>query len=85
MQRIVPAAEANRRFSELLRQVKDGDTVTVTSRGRPVARILPVGSEPAPDAEKQRRKEAVSKLLKRLNDEPARNLGKFNRSWGYEE
>jgi prevent-host-death family protein len=39
---IVPAAEANRRFSELLRGVREeGKTFTITSHGRAVAKISP--------------------------------------------
>ncbi len=33
------ASEANQRFSELLRRVQQGETFTITSRGRPVARV----------------------------------------------
>jgi prevent-host-death family protein len=38
----VPAADANRRFSELLRTAKKGGSVIVTSHGKPVAKISPV-------------------------------------------
>lgn len=34
--------EAKARFSEVLRQVRAGETVTVTYRGEPVAEILPI-------------------------------------------
>lgn len=43
MQRVVSAADANRRFSELLRTVKSGQSVVVTSHGTPVAKLVPVG------------------------------------------
>jgi prevent-host-death family protein len=36
------AADADRRFSELLRTVKTGRSVVVTSHGKPVAGISPV-------------------------------------------
>lgn len=39
----ISAADANREFSRVLRDVRDGRTYTVTSHGRPVARIVPVG------------------------------------------
>jgi prevent-host-death family protein len=40
----INAREANQRFSELLSRVeKDGCGFLVTKRGRPVARLLPVG------------------------------------------
>jgi prevent-host-death family protein len=42
MNQAVSATDANRRFSELLRTVKKGRSVVVTSHGKPVARISPV-------------------------------------------
>ncbi len=36
------AAEANRRFSAVLREVAQGERVLVTSRGKPVATIEPM-------------------------------------------
>jgi prevent-host-death family protein len=38
----VTAAEANRQFSAVLREVAQGGRVLVTSRGKPVATIEPV-------------------------------------------
>ena len=46
--RRVTAADANREFSKLLRQVRDGETITVTSHGEPVAVISPVADSPPP-------------------------------------
>lgn len=40
MQSTVSAADANRRFSELLRTVKKGGSIIVTSHGKPVAKII---------------------------------------------
>lgn len=37
--------EAKARFSEVLRQVREGETVTVTYRGEPVAEIHPIHRE----------------------------------------
>jgi prevent-host-death family protein len=42
MDKAVSAADANRRFSELLRTMKQGGSAVVTSHGKPVARITPV-------------------------------------------
>ena len=42
MDKTVSAADANRRFSELLRSVKKGRSFVVTSHGKPVAKITPV-------------------------------------------
>jgi prevent-host-death family protein len=38
----VRAAEANRHFSNILKQVSQGEEFLVVSRGKPVATILPV-------------------------------------------
>jgi prevent-host-death family protein len=37
----VSAAEANRQFSKMLGRVREGETVVITSHGRPVAKIEP--------------------------------------------
>ena len=37
------ASEARARFSEVMRQVREGKTVTVSYRGEPVAEIRPLG------------------------------------------
>lgn len=42
MDRAISASDANQRFSELLREVQEGQTFVVTSRGRPVAKVTPV-------------------------------------------
>ncbi len=69
----VSAADANRRFSELLRTVKDGRSVLVTSHGKPVARIVPV-------TEHDRTSEgARAALLARLRSEPVMNIGRWTR------
>ncbi len=44
--------EAKARFSEVLRQVRTGTTVTVTYRGEPVAEIRPI--EPRPKTIEER-------------------------------
>lgn len=43
----ITAADANRQFSAVLREVAQGERVTVTSRGKPVATIAPVRSRAA--------------------------------------
>jgi prevent-host-death family protein len=42
MDRTITASEANQRFSEMLRDVASGDSFTVLSRGRAVARVSPI-------------------------------------------
>lgn len=45
--REVGAFEAKTRLSELLSAVEAGETVTITRRGRPVARLVPVAPDRA--------------------------------------
>jgi prevent-host-death family protein len=71
----VTAADANRHFSSVLRDVASGEVVTVLSRGKPVATIGPV------QARTDQRKSAKSALLERLNQQPA--LGQ--RDWSRDE
>ncbi|HEX2180759.1 MAG TPA: type II toxin-antitoxin system prevent-host-death family antitoxin [Rubrobacteraceae bacterium] len=44
-------AQLKARLSEYLSRVKAGEEVLVTDRGRPVARLVPVGAGYAPDNE----------------------------------
>jgi prevent-host-death family protein len=46
----VGAYDAKTRLPELLRQVREGRSVTITHRGRPVADLVPHGSASAPNA-----------------------------------
>lgn len=64
----VSAAEANRQFSRILREVSAGETVTVTSRGKPVAQIMPF------DNQALTREEAKKALFARLDSQPALNI-----------
>jgi prevent-host-death family protein len=45
MSKTVGAAEAKTHFLRLLDEVEGGEAVTVTRRGRPIARIVPVTAE----------------------------------------
>lgn len=62
--RRVTAADANRHFSRILREVRSGSAVTVTSRGVEVAMIVPVGT-----GTDEARERAKSALLARLRDQ----------------
>ncbi len=78
MEKAVSAAHANRKFSELLRTVRDGHSFVVTSHGKPVARILPVdkngGETPG----------ARAALLKRLRSQRVTHIGRWSRDELYE-
>ena len=71
----VSAAEANRQFSALLRTVARGVSVVVTSRGRPVARLVPVSGE------HDTRRAGRQALLARLAAQPVRG----KRTWTRED
>jgi prevent-host-death family protein len=73
MEKPVSAAEANREFSRLLQDVKKGDIYIVTSHGKPVARISPVGE----DNRFQGKARAV--LFDRLRAKPAVDIGRWTR------
>lgn len=47
MARTVTASEANQNFSRLLREASGGETITITQRGKPVARLMPSADEDA--------------------------------------
>lgn len=79
MNKAVSAADANRRFSELLRTVKKGRSVVVTSHGKPVAKISPV-------VEDNRAAEAArSALFARLRRERVVNAGRWKRDELYDD
>lgn len=75
----VSAADANRRFSEILRKVRDGRSVTVTSHGKPVARIVPISAH---DRTSDGAREA---LLTRLRATPVVTVGPWSRDKLYED
>jgi prevent-host-death family protein len=78
MDKTISAADANRRFSELLRTVKKRRSVVVTSHGKPVAKITPVEDERAAEG-------ARSALFVRLRTEPAVNAGRWTRDELYDD
>ncbi len=51
----VSVRELKNRLSEYLRRLDEGEQITVTKRGKPVAVILPAGREESPE-ERLRRK-----------------------------
>jgi prevent-host-death family protein len=71
MEEAVSAAEANRRFSLLLRGVREGRSFVVTSHGKPVARIVPVGPYEGAGAR--------AALLARLEKQPVVAAGPWTR------
>lgn len=76
MEKAISAAEANRRFSQVLREVREGHSYVVTSHGKPVARIAP-----AAEAHTEKTRE---RLLRHLRAQPVRNIGRWTRDELYE-
>jgi len=76
MEKTVSAADANRNFSQLLREVREGRSYVVTSHGRPVARISPV--------EEKRTDKAQAALLARLEAQPVLRVGRWKRDELYD-
>ena len=75
----ISAADANRRFSQLLRGVREDQmTYVVTSHGKPVARITPIDAASGISAR------AHAFLLARLKGQPALNAGSWTRDELYE-
>ena len=72
------AADANRHFSALLRLVRQGRAVTITSHGRPVARMVPIDqSDAAGDT-------ARALLFARLERARVRKAARWTRDELYE-
>jgi prevent-host-death family protein len=79
---IVSAAEANRNFSRLLRGVREGRRYIVTAHGKAVAQLVPAG--PEDEIDRRVREVAKEELLRRLERQPARDIGRWTRDELYE-
>ena len=79
MEKTVSAADANRKFSQLLHGVRRGRSYVVTSHGQPVAKLSPV--DEAENAEAGAR----DALLKRLQRQSVVNIGHWTRDELYED
>lgn len=79
MDKRVSAADANRKFSKLLRGVREGHSYVVTSHGNVVARIVPAENDGGV------LRGARGTLLKRLRSEPVITIGRWTRDELYED
>jgi prevent-host-death family protein len=79
MEETVSAADANRKFSLILRGVRDGHSFVVTSHGRPVARIIPA------DKHESAVSGARAALLSRLERQPVVHAGHWTRDDLYKD
>jgi prevent-host-death family protein len=76
----ISAADANRRFSQILRGVReDHTTYVVTSHGKPVAKITPVDA--TPDSSEHAHKLLLARLKAK---KPVLNAGPWTRDELYE-
>ena len=78
MEEAVSAADANRKFSQILRGVRGGRSYVVTSHGRPVARIVPANTHEGALSG------ARAALLSRLERQPVVEAGRWTREELYE-
>ncbi len=79
MEKVMSAADANRKFSLLLRGVREGHSYVVTSHGKPVARLIPAGKHEWVAAS------AREALLARLERQPVLHIGRWTRDELYED
>lgn len=79
MEKAVSAADANRKFSKLLRAIREGHSYMVRSHGKAVAKTVPI------DKNGTVARGARSALLKRLLSEPVVTIGRWSRDELYED
>ncbi len=79
MDKTISASDANRRFSELLRAVRAGESYVVTAHGRPVAKLVPFNENEDAQAA------ARAALFKRLASQPVKHVGRWSREELYED
>lgn len=84
MEKAVSAADANRKFSLILRGVREGQSYVVTSHGRPVARIVPVDSREGVGRENVG-STARAALLARLARQPVGDTKRGAKRWTRDE
>jgi prevent-host-death family protein len=80
MGKAISAADANRNFSHLLRDVREGESFVITTHGKPVAKIVPYTAH---DAVASAAKAALLERLRAQTGGPA--IGKWTRDELYED
>lgn len=80
MEKTITATEANRTFSEILRDVAKGNAYTITSHGREVARLVPPATDDMAAKERLYRDH-----MERLRNQPAIDIGPWTRDELYED
>jgi prevent-host-death family protein len=83
MSESISAADANRKFSQVLRGVREeGTTYVVTAHGKPVAKIVPMGTRERDERVSSR---AKAELLKRLRSQPIVKVEHWTRDELYDD
>ena len=78
----ITSTEANRSFSKILADVREGRTAEITVRGEVVAKIIPVAKlDPVAEAKRQKDWDA---FLEKLRSQPALNLPRVSRDELYD-
>jgi prevent-host-death family protein len=78
--RSVTEAEARRHFSELLEEVRRGETILVTSEGQAVVEL-----RPANERSEEEKNAGWQALLHRLKTQPPVSAGKWTRDELYDD
>ncbi len=79
MEKTVSAADANRKFSQLLQGVRKGRSYVVTSHGKPIAKLSPIGETGNVEVS------ARETLLARLRKQPVTRAAPWTRDELYED
>ena len=61
----VGAREANRSFSKILKEAENGETVTITRNGKPVAQLSPIHASRKSSAE---REQAIADMVEAMKN-----------------
>jgi prevent-host-death family protein len=79
----IPAGEANRNFSRMLRGVREGRSYVVTAHGRPIARLAPINESKSTDD--RMREAAKRELLRQLESQSVIDIGRWTRDELYDQ
>ena len=79
MDKTITTEDLASRTDRVIAEVESGESFTVTSNGKTVARIVPAQADVIAS-----QKAARAKLLEHLDKQPARNLGPWSRDEAYE-
>jgi prevent-host-death family protein len=79
MMETVTEEDTNKNFSQILRRVRAGESLVITSDGTPVAKLIPFS------ADNERAEAARARVIARLRELTPANLGTFTRDQAYED